>query len=80
MRLPYAASSPPGGPSRRSARHRGSCAQEQFPPSPGRQRVASIWVVNSLGLIAVTPGHDPPDGPFYEPVVERMFADVESAS
>jgi len=37
-------------------------------------------VVNSLGLIAVTPGHDPPDGPFYEPVVERMFADVEEGA
>ena len=48
--------------------------------SGGSGALGSIWVVNSLGLIAVTPGHDPPDGPFYEPVVERMFADVEEGA
>ena len=26
----------------------------------------SIWLVNRLNLIAVTPGHEPPTGPFYD--------------
>lgn len=26
----------------------------------------SIWVINQLRLIAVTPGHDAPEGPFYD--------------
>ena len=30
----------------------------------------AIWLVNSLGLVAVTPGHEPPAGPFYEPASE----------
>jgi len=37
----------------------------------------SIWVVNSLGLLAVVPGHDPPAGTFYEPALEAMFAGDE---
>ena len=26
----------------------------------------SIWVINSLGLLAVIKGHEPPEGPFYD--------------
>ena len=33
----------------------------------------SIWVVNNLRLIAVTAGHEPPAGPFYEFMSDRSF-------
>jgi hypothetical protein len=29
-------------------------------------RRGSVWAVNSMHLIWITPGHDPPPGPFYE--------------
>jgi Ca2+-binding EF-hand superfamily protein len=34
----------------------------------------SVWVVNTLGMLAVVPGHDPPRGPFYELDLDAMFA------
>ena len=33
----------------------------------------SVWIVNSLGLIAIVQGHDPPRGPFFELNLKAIF-------
>eukprot|EP00475_Leptophrys_vorax_P033773 TRINITY_DN5365_c0_g1_i1.p1 TRINITY_DN5365_c0_g1~~TRINITY_DN5365_c0_g1_i1.p1 ORF type:complete len:729 (-),score=163.84 TRINITY_DN5365_c0_g1_i1:71-2257(-) len=34
----------------------------------------SFWAVNSLRLLWVTEGHDPPEGPFYDIVANKLYA------
>jgi hypothetical protein len=43
----------------------------------GRQ--GSIWTINALGLIAVTPGHAPPDEEFFDFVNPRFYLEPEDA-
>ena len=36
-------------------------------------RPGSIWIINELGLLWVTSGHEPPSGPFYTAKQEKFF-------
>jgi hypothetical protein len=37
-------------------------------------RKGSVWIINSMGMMAVTEGHDAPIGPFYELYSKRFVA------
>lgn len=41
----------------------------------GGGKPASMWIINSLGMVAIVPGHDPPTETFYDLVSGRFFLD-----
>lgn len=42
----------------------------------GGGRPGSIWIINSMDMIAVTTGHEPPKDTFYEVSSSRFFIDA----
>jgi hypothetical protein len=42
----------------------------------GGGRPGSIWIINSMDMIAVTTGHEPPKDTFYEVSSTRFFIDA----
>jgi hypothetical protein len=41
----------------------------------GGGKPGSMWTINSMDMIAITPGHDPPSEHFYEFTHQRFFLD-----
>jgi hypothetical protein len=46
----------------------------------GGGKPGSVWLVNSLGLIAIVPGHNPPTETFYDVAQGRFYLGGESSS
>lgn len=42
----------------------------------GGGKPGSIWTINSMDMIAVVPGHDPPTETFYDLASNRFFLDT----
>lgn len=61
---------------------KGWCHPTRVPPAKiwddtgaGGGKPGSIWTINSMDMIAVVPGHDPPTDIFYDLNANRFFLD-----
>jgi hypothetical protein len=41
----------------------------------GGGKPASMWIINSLGMVTIVPGHEPPSETFYDMASTRFFLD-----